>query len=122
VYAKLGAATRTQAATIAIEACLPGPPEEYDSLTELLSPPERARRAPLDALGLTNRESQVLALLGIGKSNAEIASELSIAPQTVKKHVDHVYTKLRVQRRTEAAVRALRFGGSRSERGPVITS
>jgi DNA-binding CsgD family transcriptional regulator len=114
VYAKLGAATRTQAARTAIEACLPGPVEEYDSLTKLLGPPE-VQRAPLDAFGLTSRESQVLALLAIGKSNAQIASELSIASQTVKKHLDHVYMKLRVQRRTQAAVRALRLGRSRSE-------
>jgi DNA-binding NarL/FixJ family response regulator len=58
---------------------------------------------------LTRQEARILALLSSGRSNADIASELAISPETVKKHLDHIYTKLQVRRRTDAAVRALRL-------------
>jgi len=67
--------------------------------------------ADADALGLTPREHDVLALVEKGKSNAEIARELWITPRTVRKHLEHVYTKLGVNSRTAAAVR-LRDGAS----------
>jgi len=55
--------------------------------------------------GLTRREQQVLALVGEGKSNAEIAAELWIASGTVRTHLDHIYTKLGVRSRTAALAR-----------------
>ena len=59
------------------------------------------------ALGLTRRESEVLAWVAEGKTNAETAELLSIAPGTVKKHLDHIYEKLGVGSRTEAVVTAM---------------
>jgi DNA-binding CsgD family transcriptional regulator len=59
---------------------------------------------------LTNREQEVLTLVEEGRSNAEIAAALWIAPGTVRTHLEHIYTKLGVQNRT-AAVRALRSKG-----------
>lgn len=59
------------------------------------------------ALGLTRREIDVLAWVAAGKTNAETAELLSIAPGTVKKHLDHIYEKLGVGTRTEAVVRAM---------------
>jgi DNA-binding CsgD family transcriptional regulator len=59
------------------------------------------------ALGLTRREIEVLAWVAGGKTNAETAQLLSIAPGTVKKHLDHIYAKLGVGTRTEAVVRAM---------------
>ena len=109
LYAKLGVATRTQAATRAIEACAPATAEDQRLLSALLHPGGNPQDASLDAYGLTGREALILALLATGKSNAEIALELAISPQTVKKHLDHVYTKLHVSRRTAAAIRALRL-------------
>lgn len=60
------------------------------------------------ALGLTRREVEVLAWVAVGKTNVETAQLLSIAPGTVKKHLDHIYEKLGVHTRTEAVVMVLR--------------
>jgi DNA-binding CsgD family transcriptional regulator len=65
---------------------------------------------------LTRREIEVLGWVAGGKTNAETAKLLSIAPGTVKKHLDHIYEKLGVGTRTEAVVRAMRFIPSARER------
>ena len=83
--------------------------EDQRLLRALLQPRDNPQDPSLDAYGLTGREALILALLATGKNNAEIALELAISPQTVKKHLDHVYTKLQVSRRTAAAIRALRL-------------
>ncbi len=57
-------------------------------------------------LGLSPREAQVLAHVAEGRTNAEIARSLSVSPGTVKRHLEHVYAKLGVHRRTEAAAAA----------------
>jgi DNA-binding CsgD family transcriptional regulator len=54
---------------------------------------------------LTSRELQVMALVGDGRSNAEIASALWLAPGTVRKHLENVYAKLGVRSRTAALAR-----------------
>jgi DNA-binding NarL/FixJ family response regulator len=59
---------------------------------------------------LTDRETEVLALIARGRSNAAIASELSIADKTVRNHTATVYAKLRVADRAEAIVRARQAG------------
>ena len=56
--------------------------------------------------GLTPREAEVLALIGQGRSNAEIAKELGISLKTVQNHVSQVLAKLQVRDRTQAAFRA----------------
>ncbi len=58
------------------------------------------------ALGLTEREGEILALLASGQSNKELARALGISPNTVKTHVARVYEKLRVTRRIEAIEKA----------------
>ena len=55
---------------------------------------------------LTERELEVLRLLVMGLSNAEIARELIITVGTVKRHVNSIYGKLGVQSRTQAVARA----------------
>jgi DNA-binding NarL/FixJ family response regulator len=54
-------------------------------------------------LGLTTREAQILRMLELGRSNQDIAVQLSIAVHTVKNHVHSLLTKLRVRTRAEAA-------------------
>ena len=66
---------------------------------------ERRRRQDL-----TSREVEVLQLLVKGRSNKEIASDLSIAEDTVKSHLKTLFAKLEVRDRTAAAIRAIRLG------------
>lgn len=55
---------------------------------------------------LTDRESQVLAMIADGRSNPEIAQALGISLKTVQNHVSRVLTKLQVRDRTQAALHA----------------
>jgi len=59
---------------------------------------------------LTDREREVLRLIGNGKRNREIAQELFISEKTVKNHVSNILWKLQVNDRTEAALFAARQG------------
>lgn len=59
---------------------------------------------PPDVESLSPRQREVLMLLGAGKSNAEIAEELSCSLNTVKRHVTAVLQKLRLPNRTRAAM------------------
>jgi DNA-binding NarL/FixJ family response regulator len=65
-------------------------------------PADQGGPASLDAL--TSREREVLALIGRGRTNGEIAAELFVSEGTVKTHVNHVFTKLRLRDRAAAVV------------------
>jgi DNA-binding CsgD family transcriptional regulator len=60
----------------------------------------------LSALGLTPREYQVLEYLAAGHANKEIARRLGVSPNTIKTHLNRLYDKLSVERRTQAVNRA----------------
>jgi ATP/maltotriose-dependent transcriptional regulator MalT len=63
-----------------------------------------------DNCNLTRRELQVLQLLAIGISNAEISHRLLIRPTTTKRHLEAIFEKLGVDNRTQAALRAVALG------------
>ena len=71
------------------------------------SAPTAAR--PL-ADGPSSREAEVPRLLAMGKSNAQIADELVISPNTVNRHVSNIYAKTGAANRAEAASYATRNG------------
>jgi len=59
---------------------------------------------------LTDQERAVLALLAMGQRNARIANELCISIRTVENHLYHIFQKLGVSSRIEAALHALSTG------------
>lgn len=81
---------------------------------EVPPPPDR-KRAELGTVvalvpgpvgSLTSRERQVLGLLAAGQANRDIAGDLVISLDTVKRHVSHILAKLGAANRTEAVARA----------------
>jgi DNA-binding NarL/FixJ family response regulator len=73
-----------------------------------LGGPRAPTRARLD--GLTERETEVLALIATGRSNGEIADDLVVSEQTVKTHVGHIFRKLELRDRAQAIVFAYESG------------
>jgi NarL family two-component system response regulator LiaR len=70
---------------------------------------EASRDAATAPVGrLTERETEVLRLIAKGRSNKEIARELTLAEKTVKAHVSNILQKLGLADRTQAALYAVR--------------
>jgi len=72
--------------------------------------PDDSSASAAKAAGLTARELAILTALAQGLSNAAIAKDLWVAPQTVKFHLTNIYRKLGVANRTEAARYAYQQG------------
>ena len=68
------------------------------------------REAEAHLGGLTKREVEVLGFVAAGKSNREIAAELSISTNTVDRHISSILKKTGTANRTEAAMYAARRG------------
>lgn len=86
----------------------PGVTKRLISEFARLGAPRAPTRASLD--DLTERETEVLALIAQGLSNLEIAAQLVVSEQTVKTHVGRVLTKLRLRDRPQAIVYAYESG------------
>ncbi|GAA1232666.1 MULTISPECIES: response regulator transcription factor [Streptomyces] len=67
-------------------------------------------RAPRAVEGITEREREVLTLVGLGRSNSEIAEELYITVATTKSHVARLFTKLGARDRVQLVIIAYESG------------
>jgi DNA-binding CsgD family transcriptional regulator len=81
---------------------LPGPDGAMVTLLLTEAPTGRAREGLL-RIGLTGRQTDVVAVMAEGASNAEIAERLGISHRTVDKHLQRAFDKLGVENRTSAA-------------------
>jgi LuxR family maltose regulon positive regulatory protein len=85
-----------------------------DGLISGLGSPGGDLPVPTGIAGLANtlsaREREILALIGQGRSNKEIARALGITPETVKSHVKNIFGKLSVEKRAQAVWRAQTLG------------
>jgi DNA-binding NarL/FixJ family response regulator len=79
-------------------------------IEDLAARPDPDRAPPPELGALTDREREVLALVGRGRSNAEIAEQLFMSPATAKTHVSHVMTKLDARDRAQLVVLAYESG------------
>jgi DNA-binding NarL/FixJ family response regulator len=71
---------------------------------------EPATSASTMANPLTPRETEVINHLASGETNRQIARELHLSLSTVKRHLEHIISKLGVSDRTQAAVKAVELG------------
>lgn len=93
-----------------IQATLIGVSQQGEYLVRLKDADTPSEAAVLKrVLFLTDREAEVLVWLAKGKSNRDIASILDCSPRTVNKHLEQVFSKLQVENRTAAAMRAVQI-------------
>jgi DNA-binding NarL/FixJ family response regulator len=83
--------------------------------TVVSDPPPRPRSAnglnwPGRGEGLTDRESEILALITQGKSNTEVATLTYLSPNTVKSYIRSIYRKINAGSRTQAVLWGVRNG------------
>jgi DNA-binding NarL/FixJ family response regulator len=79
------------------------------------SPPGRSRPAvgldwPGRSEGLTDRQSEILALITQGKSNAEVAATMFLSPNSIKSYIRATYRKIGVTSRTQAVLWGIEHG------------
>ncbi|HMV28566.1 MAG TPA: response regulator transcription factor [Anaerolineales bacterium] len=92
----------------AIRGAAQGKPQLHPDIAKRLMARAPMPDDPFDSL--TERERGILKLLAKGKSNKEIAGELSLTEMTVKGYVSDMFVKLGVNDRTQAALMAVRYG------------
>lgn len=83
-------------------------PAMAQRLAGLFSRPQSAAAPPFPEL--SEREREVLSLVGQGLSNGEIAARLVISGKTVRNHITNIFAKLEVSERSEAIARARAAG------------
>jgi DNA-binding NarL/FixJ family response regulator len=114
--AQLVGAVRTVAAGEALLA----PSITRRLVEQFVKGPPPGQVVPPEVTELTEREREVLTLIGRGRSNAEIASDLFLSEATVKTHVNRIFSKLSLRDRVQAVVLAYESGivrpGDQSER------
>jgi DNA-binding CsgD family transcriptional regulator len=76
--------------------------EEVERFTGAVPAPDAAPRLA----SLTPRERELLALIGEGRDNAQIAAVLGLSDKTVRNHITSIFAKLEVENRPQAIVLA----------------
>ena len=84
--------------------------ENARSLTRPTTSVEPASSVSPIANPLTPRETEVISHLASGKTNRQIAQQLHLSLSTVKRHLEHIISKLEVSDRTQAAVKGIELG------------
>jgi DNA-binding CsgD family transcriptional regulator len=113
VHVEDPALARTEGRTAAESFAWLGASMELDRATALLRTLGGPARTGVRRAGsLTDRETEVLALVSQGLSNPQIAERLYISPKTASHHVSHLLAKLGVRSRAEAAAWAAAHGGT----------
>jgi DNA-binding CsgD family transcriptional regulator len=108
IYRKLGVSTRSQAIARVLQQTSAASNGATETIRELFG--RFDVDDPVTVYGLTGREAEVVILAAGGDTNAQIASRLGVRPETVKKHLDHIYAKVGVAGRGRAAARLLALG------------
>lgn len=72
-------------------------------LSRLLIQNRRNPHTQTEDCGLTRRETEIVKLIAVGSRNNDIADILCLSPHTVKTHIYHIYKKLNVENRMQAA-------------------
>jgi len=88
-------------------------------LSQVRLTPDFSTAKPLQTLGLSPREAEVLLWIAQGKNNEEIGLILQASRNTIKKHVQHILEKLSVESRNAAAIVAIEILGTPK---PAITN
>jgi DNA-binding CsgD family transcriptional regulator len=96
---------QTEAGSVLVR-LLPNRREDRRQVLLLEGGPGELSVAALRGLGLTTRQAETLRLLALGDSPAQAASKLGVAPRTVDKHLQNVYSKLGATSLSQAAATA----------------
>jgi ATP/maltotriose-dependent transcriptional regulator MalT len=107
LYTRLGAGAGIERARLEIDR---GDASAAESSRSGSSSPASAVAETVSALGLSDRELEVLRLVAQGLSNAEIAKRLFLSAHTVKRHIANILGKLELPTRAAAAAFAVRHG------------
>lgn len=83
---------------------------QFEARTDLLADGQAGSTAKAEAIGLTQREIEVLSLLSLGRDRHQVGETLNIRPSTVAGHIKSIYLKLDVSTRAEATLAAVKLG------------
>lgn len=83
---------------------------QFEARTDPLADGQAGSTAKAEAIGLTQREIEVLSLLSLGRDRHQVGETLNIRPSTVAGHIKSIYLKLDVSTRAEATLAAVKLG------------
>jgi DNA-binding NarL/FixJ family response regulator len=89
-------------------------------ITRYAQQPADLSLVPATVAGLTDRETEVLALVARGLSNDEVAAHLHLSPATVKTHVSRAMTKLGAHDRAQLVIAAYEYGVAQPRRRDLV--